>query len=190
MTRLRCRSSSQHFGNASNASSACTWGAVATIVLLLLIATTALGKPMLAIDCIKPTVPVDMLGRADAAHRAQPCDCGAVRRGGGGRCRRPVLCRVRGVRSTCAPGARKDGQTRTLQQAVECVGKAYGERSRGLDSPLGIAGALVLQGGVHRWRQLRMTETSRYPLRRQTRPERARCDGFDRFYEIHLFKTA
>ena len=35
-----------------------------------------------------------------------------------------------------------------------------------------------------------MTETSRYPLRRQTRTERARCDGFDRFYEIHLFKTA
>jgi hypothetical protein len=60
----------------------------------------------------------------------------------------------------------------------------------GLDSPLGIAGALVLEGGVHRWRQLRMTETSRYPLRHQTRPERARCDGFDRFYEIHLFKTA
>ena len=87
-------------------------------------------------------------------------------------------------------GARKDGQTRTLQQAVECVGQAYRERSRGHDSPLGIAGALVLEGGVHRWRQFRMTETSRYPLRSQTRPGRARCAGFDRFYEIHLFETA
>jgi hypothetical protein len=164
--------------------------AVATIVLLLLIATTALGKPMLAIDCIKPTVPVDMLGRADAARRAQPCDCGAVRRGAAVDVAGRFCAGVRGVRSTCAPGARKDGQTRTLQQAVECVGQAYRERSRGLDSPLGIAGALVLEGGVHRWRQLRMTETSRYPLRHQTRPERARCDGFDRFYEIHLFKTA
>jgi hypothetical protein len=164
--------------------------AVATIVLLLLIATTALGKPMLAIDCIKPTVPVDMLGRADAARRAQPCDCGAVRRGAAVDVAGRFCAGVRGVRSTCAPGARKDGQTRTLQQAVECVGQACRERSRGLDSPLGIAGALVLEGGVHRWRQLRMTETSRYPLRRQTWPERARCDGFDRFYEIHLFKTA
>ena len=171
MTRLRCRSSSQHFGNASNASSACTWGAVATIVLLLLIATTALGKPMLAIDCIKPTVPVDMLGRADAAHRAQPCDCGAVRRGGGGRCRRAgFVPACAGCDPPAPPGARKDGQTRTLQQAVECVGKAYGERSRGLDSPLGIAGALVLQGGVHRWRQLRMTETSPRPSTPQVIP--------------------
>lgn len=110
---------------------------------------------------------------------------------GGGRCRRAgFVPACAGCDPPAPPGARKDGQTRTLQQAVECVGKAYGERSRGLDSPLGIAGALVLQGGVHRWRQLRMTETSRYPLQRQTRPERARCDGFDRFYEIHLFKTA
>jgi hypothetical protein len=120
--------------------------AVATIVLLLLIATTALGKPMLAIDCIKPTVPVDMLGRADAARRAQPCDCGAVRRGAAVDVAGRFCAGERGVRSTCAPGARKDGQTRTLQQAVECVGQAYRERSRGLDSPLGIAGALVLEG--------------------------------------------
>ena len=73
---------------------------------------------------------------------------------------------------------------------MECVGQDLPGAKPRLDSPLGIAGALVLEGSVHRWRQLRMTETSRYPLQRQTRPERARCDGFDRFYEIHLFKTA
>ena len=110
---------------------------------------------------------------------------------GGGRCRRAgFVPACAGCDPPAPPGARKDGQTRTLQQAVECVGQDLPGAKPRLDSPLGIAGALVLEGSVHRWRQLRMTETSRYPLRRQTRPERARCDGFDRFYEIHLFKTA
>jgi hypothetical protein len=174
MTRLRCRSSSQHFGHASNASSACTWGSRCYYR----------AAPADRDDGARQADVGDRLHQTDGAgrhawprRRCSPRSTVRLRSGtprGGGRCRRPFLCRRARGAIHLAPGARKDGQTRTLQQAVECVGQAYRERSRGLDSPLGIAGALVLEGGVHRWRELRMTDMRRAATRSGTNPTRAR----------------
>src|SRR5262249_44188082 len=72
---------------------------------------------------------------------------------------------LRGVHSTCAPYAERNGPTQTPENAAECVRQAYSERGNAIDASVRIAGTLILEGRqqARRWRKPKVTETYSYP---------------------------
>lgn len=142
-------------------------------LLVWLITTPAPAQPMVTIDCGKPMVPTDRLVCADenlaALNHAMAERYQILRRAmspeGFALARMAQQDWLKGVRTTCAPGAEREGATKTPEAAAECIGEAYRERGSAIDATVRIAGTLVLEGRqqVRRWCKPKVTETNRYP---------------------------